>query len=92
MPQVVLFSMFICWSFYKLCMPWKHLYKSLLQTNNEDESKCRYFVASLKNKTEVKFKTSTWLLEVKLSVSRGSIPNALCVQMCKHMHLLVKLY
>lgn len=63
-PQVVLFSMFICRLSYKLCMPQKRLYKSILQTNNEDGSKFRYFVAPLKNKTEVKSKKSAWLLEV----------------------------
>lgn len=67
MPQAVLFGVFCCWLSYKLCIPQMHLYTSILQTNNEDESKCRYFVVPLENKPEVKSRGSAWLLEVQHS-------------------------
>lgn len=62
----------------------------------KDESKFRYFVAPWKNKTEIKSKKSSWLLEVQhsqgLKCEYWSLSNALCVQMCEYMLLLVKLY
>lgn len=67
MPQVVLFGVFSRWLSYKLCIPQMRLYTSILWTNSEDESKFRYFVVPLENKTEVKSKGSAWLLEVQHS-------------------------
>lgn len=50
----------------------------------------------LKNRTEVKSKNSVWLLEVELSqglnMNHGSLLNALLIQVCKRLLLLVKLY